>query len=366
MNIYLLNIFIVLLLYILDPKIHKDNIVKSYRNNNYTLITIIVIFITMFLEMGFRGDFYIDTIHYYIKFIDVGKENIANVLHGTKDVGYDVLNYYFYNLISNQYLYFLLFISFVVAASFSIFMLRESSIIWLSFLVLLCSGSFYTGFNIMKELLVVSLFSLLYYYIYTKQKVKYISIGLLLSTMHTSLLFILPIYFLPLVKWKKLNVKWVLLIFVAILLSAYQIMNVIVESVINRFFVHYERVGAFGMDEGISLQGTLKAVLLSLFVVLNLKKFNKNSAREMLIYNGCILYAFFAVCGYKIYMIQRLVHYFMPCLMIGYPIVISRIKYANRRRLVLVLIVTVLILSSINIILDPPYYFYWDNSSTRW
>lgn len=218
----------------------------------------------------------------------------------------------------------------------------------------------------MKEIMVVSLFSLLYYFIYKRCFTKYVLITLLISTVHTSALFMIPVYFIPLLRWKNVDYKWAIAMLIFILYLANIIMNVVVEALISKFWVHFTRVGAFGMDEGISLMGTIKAVILGLFIILNLKKFNKDDPREMLIYNGCIMYVFFAICGFKIYMIQRFVHYFMPCLMIGYPIVISRIKDINRRRIVLALVVTVLILSSINIIMDPPYYFYWDNTFIKW
>lgn len=366
MNIYIFNIFLVLLIFILSPKRSKDKYTTNNVHGRYGRISIIIIFTTMFLEMGLRGDLYIDTINYYNKFVDLGHESLKSVLQGNKDLGYDLISHFFFRFISQQYLYYLLFISVVISACFSIFIYRESLMIWLSFFVLLCSGSFYSGFNIMKEIMVVSFFSLLYYYIYRRCFVKYVLITLFISMIHTSALFMLPVYFLPLIRWKHVDYKWAIALLILTLYLAGQIMGVVVEKLIGTFWVHLAREGAFGMDEGISLQGTIKAVVLGMFVVLNLKKFNKNSSREMLIYNGCIMYVFFAICGYKLYMIQRFVHYFTPCLMIGYPIVISRINDLNRRRIVLALTVIVLILSSINIILEPPYYFYWNNVVVKW
>lgn len=363
MNIYLFNIIIVLIIAFIYP-ISYDGGIKRKSTHSIRPIAIFT-FVLMTLEMGLRGDFDIDTTNYYRLFQSSAGDTAKDVFERARD-----FSYFFYSMmfakITDSYTLFLLSLAAIEAFGFTYFIAKESKSFWLSLLILFCSGSFYTGFNIMRELIAASLFCNCYKFIYEKKPGKYVLSVVLISTIHMSAIFMLPLYLVTRLRWSGKSIISVLVVVSLLTIFLFQMADEIVSLTTLYMYEGYSDSSHFGMDEGISIMGTLKAVVLSGGVLLGYKYFNFKDRRDILIYNGCVLNIIVAVCGMKIFMIQRLTHYLIPCMMLGYPLILSRMKNKSTRQLWTLIIVLLFIASIINTVMDSEYYFYWDNTQYRW
>ena len=327
-----------------------------------TLVCIPVVLL-LTIEMGFRGDFTQDIINYFNQFNIT--YNWADVTSSSKNQGYNAMMVIFHQF-SHCYLYFLVFLALIMSSSLVLFFWNEAHKIWLALFVMFCCGVFYSGFNIMREFLAFSLFTLCIRFIYRKQFKYYVISILIISTVHLSAVFMLPLYFIPRIRWKSFDRMTIILSFILIVAFVFLFMGRILDIVTTYIYEEYNEVNAFGMNKGTSMEGTLKAIALSLIVVINLKYFNRNNDRDMLVYNGCLLYMFFAICGFRVYMLQRLTMYFSAFLMIAYPLIISRIRSQSIRRNAILFLSILLISSIANLLLSTTYYFYWDNQTVDW
>lgn len=366
MKIYLFNVIFAFILAFVESKFnnsYQKHINKKKVIAFKILLICLPVFILLTTEMGLRGDFAQDTKNYYNQFNMI--TNWSDAMDHNKSYGYCALMVIFHRY-SSSYLYFLVFIAIIMSSSLIIFFWRESHLIWLPLLVLFCCGVFYTGFNIMREFLAFSLFTLCIKFIYKKNIYLYTISVLIISTIHLSAIFMLPVYFLPRLRWKSFDKITILLSLLLVTGVVYLFMGNIINVVTSYVYEGYNNKDAFGMDKGISLLATFKAIAVSLFAILNFKYFNKNDNRDMLIYNGCLLYLFFALCGFKVYILQRLTMYFSAFLMMAYPLIISRIRSQMLRRNAIIFLCILLIASISNILFSSTYYFYWDNQRVDW
>ena len=362
MNIYIFNIVVVLLIAFVYPIRYDYGMrIKSRPIRPVAIFT----FVLLTLEMGLRGEFDVDTVNYYRLFQNSATENAGDVLARARD-----FSYFFYSLwftkITDSYTLFLLSLAAIEAFGYTYFMTKESKSLWLSLLILFCSGSFYTGFNIMRELLAASMVCNCYKFVCERKFAKYALSVLLISTVHLSALFMLPFYFVTNIRWSGKSVLSVVVVVFGVSIILFQMADEIVSVTTLLLYEGYSDLSHFGMDEGISFAGTFKSVVLSSGVLLGYKYFNNKDTRDMMIYNGCVLNIIVAICGMKIFMIQRLTHYLIPCVMLGYPLILSRIRNNSTRHFWLVIIVLLFVASIINTIIDSDYYFYWENTQYRW
>ena len=145
----------------------------------------IVFFLMLFIEMGLRGDFCVDTIQYNTIF----KSNPFNTSYSIFKLSNPNALYgliWIVNFFSGNYLVLLCSIAIVIALCYTIFTHKESEIYWLSVLVLLCSGSFYTGFNVMRQFWAAACFACCIGFIYKGEFWKYLVSILILSQIHFS------------------------------------------------------------------------------------------------------------------------------------------------------------------------------------
>lgn len=366
MKIYLYNIIFVIILAFVESKFNKSyqrHIHKKKVIAAKIFLICIPVFILMTAEMGLRGDFTQDVLNYHTQFNTI--TNWSAAMDHNKNMGYNAVMAFFHQY-SNRYLYFLVFLATIMSSSLIIFFWKEARLIWLSLLTLFCSGVFYTGFNIMREYLAFTLFTLCIGFIYKRKIILYTISVLIISSIHLSAIFMLPVYFLPRLKWKSFDKTTIILTLMLVTGAVYLFMGNIINAVTSVVYEEYNSNSAYGMAAGTSIESTFKAIAISLFALLNLDKFNKNDDRDMLIYNGCIFYVFFALCGFKVYMLQRLTMYFSAFLMMAYPLIISRISSLIFRRNAILFLCILLIASISNILFSSNYYFYWDNVRYDW
>lgn len=368
MNIYLLNVVFVLCSAILCKKSQKVYFTQRREMLGLKCFLAVSFFVLLF-EMALRGDFSTDIRNYYYIFMSssksIGEFFQAENWLGEKDFAYSFVNTLVHQF-GGTYLHLLFIIGAAISYSYVKFIRKYSLVFWLSLLILFCSGSYYTGFNVMRQLLAASLYLSCYKYIEEKNFLKYLFAVLLISAIHQSAIFMIPLYFLFQIDFKKKNRRILILSAIIFCVFAYIYAGKILSIVSRYIYMSYADPTHFGVSEGVGFLGTIKAVAMASGILLNYKKFDISNKREKLILLGTILYLIFAVAGGKVFIIQRFTHFFLPCLMIGYPVLLSKIKNRKTRNSYTIIIVVFFILTNVNAMVDNNYYFYWDNKTIFW
>lgn len=366
MNVYLLNIVAIVVLGIIQENNNLTLIINKKRYSIGTTLIVLTVFTLMALEMGLRGDFTIDTINYYSIFNSYRGEAFEK-LSSSRD-------YLFFNFLlrifpptKKGYLSFLIMIGIIIAYAYTKFILSHSDLFWMSALLLFCGGTFYTGFNVMRQIMAASLFALTFTYIFQKKFIQFCISVLLISTIHLSAIIMIPIYFVLTshLNFKRYKILKIFSIFL-ICVSMYFFTPFLFSFISKYVYIEYNSSSADVVTEGIGILGTLKAIVLAGGVIINSKYFDMDKIRDRVIYNGSIIYLIIAVCGANIFIIQRFTHYFVPCLLIAYPHIMSQIQSKKNRMVYKVVIASLFIISGINVVLDPNYYFFWDNKIISW
>lgn len=268
---------------------------------------------------------------------------------------------------SERYLVFLIVVASIIAYSYMKYMKDNSEIFWLSALLLFCGGSFYTGFNVMRQILAASLIALAYKYLFSREFLKYCLAVLLISTIHFSAIIMIPMYFVLTCVWKYDNTNNFTIVGIIVLCAIlYVVAPAVIQYISQYIYAIYNNSSAAVITEGVGFLGTFKALVISGLIIVNGKYFDKRSVKDRVIYNGSIVYLLFAACGAKVFIIQRFTHYFVPCLLVAYPHIICRMQSRKRQQVFIALVAMLFVLSGINMVISPNYYFYWDNKSISW
>ena len=366
MNIYLFNIIAIIILGIIQE---NNSLTLKINKRRYRIGTVLIVltnFTLMGIEMGLRGDFSIDTIHYHSIFLANRGELFEGFLT-SKD-------YAFFNIIipifpqsEKGYLYFLIAIGIVIAYAYTKFMISNSELFWMSALLLFCGGSFYTGFNVMRQVMAASLIALSYKYIFQKKFIKFCISVLLISSIHLSAIIMIPMYFVLIYRWNFASYKYIKVLSISLICFLMYFFTPVLFDLFSKYvYTAFHSSSAYGVSEGIGFLGTLKAIVLAGGVIINSKYFDRDKIRDRVIYNGSVLYLIIALCGANIFIIQRFTHYFIPCLLIAYPHMICQIQSKKSKFLYKIVIASLFIISGINMVLNPNYYFYWDNKIISW
>ena len=368
MNIYLINIIIVLFIGAFQEGSNKYIVFRKHRYKLGILFSAITVFMLMFIEMGLRGDFSIDTRNYYNIFLYSSYEqSFWDSLVNNKDIGFFNIFMGTFKRFSFSFLAFLVVVAFIIAFAYTRFIKEYSEMFWLSALLLFCGGSFYTGFNVMRQILAAALVALSYKYIFTKEFRKYCFAVILITTLHLSAVVMIPMYFALTHKWNMHEGRTIKILGISLIcILFYFFSSYIFVFVSQYFYTDYRLASAFGVNEGIGILGTFKAFVLAGGIIINSKYFDMNNIMERVIYNGCVIYLIIAACSANIFIVQRFTHYFVPCLLLAYPNILCKIQNRNSKRLLTVIVVVMFILSGINAVLDSNYYFYWDNKTIHW
>jgi len=368
MNIYFWNVVFVLVGSLVISPLKKMYFSKPKINIGSTLF-LLLIFLILFFEMAFRGDFNADSDSYYNIFVS-SNDNLLDLLVSDgflagKDVLFQILNT-LVRQVGGTFLHLQMIIAFAISIAYVKYVKENSPMFWLSFLIFFCSGTLYMGFNIARQLLVAALCLFCYKFIETREFGKYLIWVVLISGFHLSALVMIPAYFFSNIQWKKKSSAVVIGSAVVLALMAWIFADGIISIVTKFIYTTYSESTTYGMSYGIGILGTFKAIAMASGILFNYKKFDMTNPKERLVYNGTILYLIFAVVGGKIYMIQRFVHFFIPCLMIGYPMLLTKIQSRPNRQFATIVVICFFVASGLNVMLDGVYYFYWDNKFIEW
>lgn len=199
-------IYILLYCIVLVAALFALYVKKSQRKYVYLFITFVLVIIG-----GLRGSFTTDYSHYVAKY-DYFK-NVAISEFFTLDweidyteKGFALLNLIFGRLFESHLPFFIFMMACTLIPIYTL--ARKSEDPGLYFVVYLSIGTYFVSFNITRQILAVSLYLLLLRYIEEEKPIKYVLGCILIATIHTSVIFMIPFYFLLKM---KINFKTILI-----------------------------------------------------------------------------------------------------------------------------------------------------------
>lgn len=371
MTICLFNVICVLSIAIISNLAIKDRIyVKGGEASKFVPFTCIY-FLLLFFEMAFRGDFAIDTINFYNNFRNnYSAAYSINIFRLLADVSLGERGYIALNSIvhafTDKYIYLLLVVALLIAIGYVRFIYLYSDMAWLSVLILFCSGSFYAGFNISQQILAVGLYVLCIKYLFEQKMIKWCVAIYLVTLFHISAVVLFPVYFILNFDLRKLSAGLKIALILCLSVLIYVCIPYCVNIALPILYPNRNLAELYGITWGTPLLSTLKAMVMGGFIILYIQKFDYDNVKDRIVINGTIVYLIFSVAGARIFMAQRFTHYFIPYLMLAYPMIIKRQKDYKNKIILTIIVVCMFIILNINPILRYGYYPFWKNQYIQW
>lgn len=336
-----------------QKRLSRDCYYKLVSNKNSVFL--FFSFILLAVIFTFRGDFTADYNSYVDFFYYTKNLSFLEVILGSfyNEKGFIMFNKVIGLLTNNKYMY-LFVINLVILIPFFREFKKESKYVWLSVLLYINIGPYYTSFNITRQIMAVAIVLIGNKYLYTRNFLRYLLIVFCASLFHRTSLIMIPFYF---VLNRNFKIKNVMLVFLSLLLIYLNTSSII--DFIQKFF--YSGF-TYGMQGG-NITSIIVPVAIFIFIMTHSNLVDKNIIKNNILLNSSIFYVFFFILGTRVQMLQRLGEFFVPSILILIPNIVNRIKPASLRVLYIFLIVFFLVLFNYATLSGTgydPYYFGWD------
>lgn len=350
------NISIITLAFFCFSIIRYPLTINGNNKDMRETLFITISFLILLIIAGFRGDFtsdyknYTELFHYFNNFrlMDIVKEDFY------QEIGYVVLNKII-GIFSNNQVYLMLITSFIILMLIYKEIIRESSCIWLSILLFINVGAYYTSFNITRQIIASAIIFTGSKYLYDRNFIKYLWYIILASLFHKTSLIMILFYFVLNIRIDK---KYLISILITTIVSLISI-NVIIKIIQIFFYSGYN----YGMN-GLNLTSVVIPLAILTFILGHINLVNNTAVKYNIWVNSALYYAFFSVLGLKVQMIQRLTEFFNPYVLLLIPSIITGIDDDYLKSIYIFAIVVMLVLYNYVTLSGTgyePYYFIWNS-----
>ena len=330
---------------------------KKFQINTKNSVFLSICFILLLLVAGFRGDFTTDYINYVSIYRIVEHKSFYEVLttQNSVEVLYAIMNKLI-AIIFNDYRFVFITSAFIMIYYTFKEVKKNSEYVWISILIYLCIGSYFTSFNLTRQIMAAAMIFGASKYLYQRKFSKYFICVVVTSLFHNSTIIMLAFYFVLNVKWNKNIVKILSPIYFSFLVSTYIFAPQII-NIVRRFFYADYLDNSYGMSAGLGIQTIGKPLIVLLYILFNYKLIDMNNIKERIWFNASIYYFLFCLIGLRIEMVQRFNHFFAPFILLIIPLIISRKKTKQSKMLNAIIVTAFLIVYSI-FTMDSNYYFW--------
>lgn len=335
-----------------------NTILKQSRGKKLPIVFYAVpSFLVLFFVSGFRGDFtadykeytYLFDLYNSFKFSDVFEANLY------QEIGYIALSR-FIGFFTHNELYLFIITSFIILCAFYKQFKNDSAYMWLSVLLFVTVGSFYTSFNIIRQILAAAIVFSGSRFLYERKMLKYFLVIVLASLFHRTALIMLLFYF---ILNFKINYKNMFIVSLGVLVISINLPMIV--TIAQQIFYTAYTADAYGMT-GLSFTNAVAPVSIFLFSFIHRKKLDNNNIKQRVWMNAAFYYALFNVLGTQIQMIQRLSEFFAPYILLLIPLIFYRMRNNELKAIYIMGFVTVLFLYNLMTLSGTgydPYYFVW-------
>lgn len=336
----------------------KRDPITGWQNNG--AIYVFSSFFLLLFVSAFRGDFATDYQSYQFYFNYFKQFGILDIFHVRfwQEPGYTFLNIII-GTISQHELAIMIATSLIIIYLFYYRFVKDSPYIWLTVLMFISVGTYYTSFNMIRQMIAIAITFAGAGFLYEKKYVKYLLIVGIASTFHFSALVMIPLGYL-LIKFNPTRRNMFFLLPIIILL--YIFIDNITMSVVGIFYQSYLVKDAYGM-EPINLKILVVPVAVSIFALVNRNLIELKNLKNRIWINSTIFYLIFVIFSIKIKNFNRIAEYFLPFLYLLVPSLIFSMQENDRIIYITIIpvLLTLYVLISIYGSGFDPYYFFWNN-----
>lgn len=359
MTIYLVTSISILIMGLLYEAV---NSAAADLNRNKFPISFFVVpsFILLFYISTFRGDFTTDYTNYSILFDIYNSYDFFDIFTAGfyQEIGYVFMNRVIGLFTTNQ-IYLFAVTTIIILFGFYHHIVKYSTNVWLSVLMFVTVGSYYTSFNITRQILAAAIIFIGSRFLYERKFFKFLFVVILASLFHKTALIMIPFYFILNFRIKLRNILLVLAGFAFVAYFFQDILNIL-QSI--GLYDNYTE-NSYGMT-GASFANALLPIALAIFALFHSKKLDsKNNNMHRIWFNATLFYAAVNTLSLQIQMVERISYFFAPYALLLIPFIFSKMKNKYLRVIYMMVLVALLILYNYVILTDSvfdPYYFIWD------
>ncbi|MCI8485471.1 MAG: EpsG family protein, partial [Lachnospiraceae bacterium] len=246
----------------------------------------------------------------------------------------------------------------ITVVAMFIFLSKESEIVWLSVILTLTIGSYFTSFNTTRNYMSAAVFVLFSKYVYENKPVKYIITVVVLALVHTSALALIPLYWLLRINWSAKGKKSLALVFFAVYLMVFFGL----ESFLQ--FIHFRYMYLFSLSDwaGTSVVSSIRQIFILLIVLINRNMFSLEDMRHRMWMNATIYLLAIQLLSTKYYLIYRYTYFLLPLALLAIVHVISSCKSAKKKRFWTIIVLTFSLIWAAIGQFTMNYSFFWEEN----
>ena len=356
----LLIVFLGILLMNKQFKVGNRLYENGGNNVYFVLITVLLIYIS-----SFRGDFtsdYSGYIDIYNRFGSITLESILKRdLFAYPEKGY-LLFQYIVKHVFNDVIYLFIASSIVIVISNTYHIRKYTSNLLLGFIAFVELGTYYTSFNVMRQILAVSVVLMGSKFLYERKPVRYFLFVIAGGLIHTSAFYMIPMYFVLNLKLKK-KALIVYPIILVVLLAAMPFLITIVQRYYwSWYFTGEWQYGGYTWRSAII---PLTVNSYSLFTYFNnyrkQLKSNEDESVELgtienIWLNASFIYTVFVIMGFRLALMSRFASFLSLYSLSFFCMQIQKDKY---RKIIIMVVIFLSMLYCQITRSDNPYYFIW-------
>ena len=296
---------LLILFYLLTARRKEEVSEQQKKKINLFLI---LCFAVLFFISAFRGDFTMDYVGYediYNRYLNFSLSDIfTGRVSSYPEIGYVIFQYIVKTLFGNP-LFIFVFSTILILVSHMNEINRNFPSHLLPLIIFVEMGNYYTSFNVMRQIMAVSIVIWSIRYIEQRKFIKYVIVIMIAATFHTSAIFMLPMYFLLNLRFGKAGVLVVIGGTAVVMIFLPQIV-----TLISKFYWDWYDIEGL-LSSGYSYKNVVGPAFLSLVpIIKHLCSSKKEDDRRNIWLNGTYIYLALSILGLRVAMVSRIAMFF--------------------------------------------------------
>ena len=332
---------------------------RTYKGDTRDLMKPIFIALTIGLAFfaGMRSGIG-DTGYYMYNFLTYKDCNFTEVL-SEKEFGFKLLIVLLGKITGNPQ-FFLLVCSFITIILIFRTIKKYSEDVVLSVFLFISSGLYLSTMNGLRQYLVVAVFFAAISLILEKKLLSFIILCLLLSTVHTSALVMIPVYVFAQTKaWSQRKIVLLLLVFFCILFFSGSLMEFLSNMIADS---EYGRYSASLLSSETQTAHPLRVIIMCVPAILSFlerKSFSLEDKYYRVYTNMAILTAILYGFSLRNWVFARLALYTVPYLLLFYPMLLKKLPKKSDKRVFYLAFYILFIIFFLFEVRNTPYMSYY-------
>ena len=311
-----MNIFIklILLLFIVGILLdYQYNNVFRIKGINYNTVILTSFVILLTLLNGFRSPRLALCSDYSNYVYEYNLSSRLSIIEGVtylrREPFYLLLEKGIYKVSNGNAITLMVIIAFLTICFLARYFSAYSEIPWISLLMLITIGSYWTSFNTMRNYLSIAVLTLGYKHIINKQPARFIIAVILATLIHRSTIFYLPFYFILNTNWgsireQKNNTLKFLLIAISTFLAPV-LLTFVLENYYGITTLAYSRA---------TLINAARYVIILILGVVSIKYVNWDSIEDRISFNSLLYFSILGLLSLRAEAFIRLSYIFVPAM----------------------------------------------------